>query len=62
MTKAPAPQDLFPLLLGLNNEDGVSELVRELDVNGSGYAWHVLGGNENNFGVIENQQASPVAA
>ena len=24
--------------------------------------WHPLGGNENNFGVIENQQSSPIAA
>ena len=24
--------------------------------------WHPLGGNENNFGVIENQQSNPIAA
>ena len=24
--------------------------------------WHPLGGNENNFGVIENQQSAPIAA
>ena len=24
--------------------------------------WHPLGGNENNFGVIENQQSTPIAA
>ena len=24
--------------------------------------WYPLGGNENNFGVIENQQSTPIAA
>lgn len=55
-------QNLFELLLELEDEEGVAALLGKLDTNDSGFAWHVLGGNENNFGVIENQQASPVAA
>src|SRR5436305_13671117 len=49
----------FESLLAADSEEAVSDLLS----NTSGFfEWRPLGGNENNFGVIENQQASPVAA
>lgn len=42
------------------NADSSEEV--ELAIEGGHSTWLPLGGNENNFGVIENQQASPIAA
>lgn len=39
-----------------------SKVARELDALSPSINWFPLGGNENNFGVIENQQSSPIAA
>jgi hypothetical protein len=49
---------LFYHLVAATSEGAVQDLLG----NNSQYDWHPLGGSENNFGVIENQQASPIAA
>lgn len=48
---------LFQGLISSTNEFEVDTWLKNFDGN-----WSPLGGNENNFGVIENQQASPIAA
>ena len=53
------PQTLFHALITADSEDVVSKIVEAGDAS---MRWEPLGGNQNNFGVIENQQASPVAA
>jgi hypothetical protein len=52
-------QTLFHSLVAADSEDAVSKIV---EGGGALMRWEPLGGNQNNFGVIENQQASPVAA
>lgn len=52
------PKDLFLILI---NQSSEKSLTDEL-FNSVNFSWKPLSGNENNFGVIENQQASPVAA
>jgi len=52
-------QKLFQQLITANCDEAVTAAVgRHEDHIG----WCPLGGNENNFGVIENQQSSPIAA
>ena len=48
----------FFKLLTSGEEIDVSALICK----STNFSWKPLGGNENNFGVIENQQASPIAA
>ena len=62
MTQLLEPYKLFHDLIAQNDEDGVQALLEKLGEDSSEYSWYALGGNENNFGVIENQQASPIAA
>ena len=50
-------QSLFWALITATKEQ---EILGYL--NSTAFEWRPLGNNENNFGVIENQQASPVAA
>src|SRR6266511_2811994 len=52
-------ENLFRHLIEANSEDVVSATISRSDLL---LQWHPLGNNTNNFGVIENQQASPVAA
>src|SRR5438093_967124 len=53
--------ELHALFQDLFQAQSESAIQRVLEGRQS-LAWVPLGGNENNFGVIENQQASPVAA
>lgn len=55
-------RSLFSSLLSSISEEGVAVVLAKMEASDSSAAWHPLGGNENNFGVIENQQSSPVAA
>ena len=55
-------QQLFEQLFALHTEGQLDDFI-------AGHAdifkqenWYPLGGHENNYGVIENQQASPIAA
>jgi hypothetical protein len=51
------PQTLFRTLIEADSEGEVTKELADHDLQ-----WQPLGNNQNNFGVIENQQASPVAA
>ena len=53
---------LFKELYFAKTEDEVDKVIKaqpEIFKQGN---WYPLGGNENNFGVIENQQSNPIAA
>jgi hypothetical protein len=56
-------KDIFIQLFKAPTEEGVDEILQN---NATLFApqerWHPLDGNESNFGVIENQQSSPIAA
>src|SRR5438874_5904251 len=52
-------QRCFYSLINADTEGIVSNLI---ETKGALLQWEPLGKNQNNFGVIENQQASPVAA
>lgn len=54
-------KELFSLLLRVDSEEAVAKFILD-DCEVNRMSWRSLGGNENNFGVIENQQASPIAA
>ena len=53
-------ENLFHKLISAVGEDDVTSALEAEDLQAA--SWRPLAGNENNFGVIENQQASPVAA
>src|SRR5882672_648643 len=54
---------LFLNLYSAATEDQVDALLnRDTPLFGNCNNWRPLGGNESNFGVIENQQSSPIAA
>lgn len=52
-------QSVFNALLRVDSEHSVDGLLCGTKLS---CQWLPLGGNENNYGVIENQQASPIAA
>lgn len=54
---------LFDELYHSKNEEDVDKVIQKyIDTFNKVSNWRPLGGHENNFGVIENQQASPIAA
>lgn len=53
---------LFNKLFYSHTESDLENLIHEHSDIFCQENWHPLGGNENNFGVIENQQSSPIAA
>jgi hypothetical protein len=56
-------KDLFSDLYFSKNEGDIDEIIVKYDsIFKNNENWKPLDGNENNFGVIENQQASPIAA
>ncbi|WP_293307750.1 hypothetical protein [Pedobacter sp. UBA5917] len=55
-------QDLFFKLFNCHTEGEIENVINNDTKIFQQYNWHPLGGNENNYGVIENQQASPIAA
>ncbi|WP_198659590.1 hypothetical protein [Nubsella zeaxanthinifaciens] len=55
-------QELFFLLFNCHTEDELEKVISSNTDLFQSSNWHPLGGNENNYGVIENQQASPIAA
>lgn len=48
----------FTNLLNADNSDAVSSILARVER----VTWHPLDANDNNYGVIENQQSSPIAA
>jgi len=54
---------LFDALFLSPTEKGIENLIRHNPGTlGDPANWHPLGGNESNFGVVENQQSSPIAS
>ncbi len=53
---------LFKELYFAGTEDDVDEIINNHPDIFNTQSWHPLGRNENNFGVIENQQSTPIAA
>ena len=56
------PKTLFTLLYNCNTEEEVTALINKEQKTFAQENWKPLGGSENLYGVIENQQASPIAA
>lgn len=54
--------DLFWELYRCPVEDHVTNALDKYGLLNSPENWKPYGGNENNFGVVENQQASPIPA
>ena len=55
-------RQLFTELYSAKTEDDVDKVINNLPDIFKQENWSPLGGNENNFGVIENQQSTPIAA
>ena len=54
---------LFKRLYGAGNETAVEKILSDHNnIFGASQNWRPLGGIENNFGVVENQQSSPIAS
>ena len=53
---------LFDKLYSFQTEDEVDEFINTYPQIFKSENWYPLGGHENNFGVIENQQSTPIAA
>ncbi len=54
-------KDLFNRLYFAGTEADVDKVVQSIDALPD-CNWQPLGGNDNNYGIVENQQANPVAA
>jgi len=62
-TQQPDLKSLFLQLFNSPDEQAVEKLIQQYpSVFATPTNWKPLGGNENMYGVIENQQASPIAA
>ena len=55
-------RQLFNELYFASGEDDVDKVINKYPEVFNTENWYPLGGNENNFGVIENQQSNPTAA
>ena len=55
-------KDLFLSLYSAKTENEVDTILLKYPQVFESENWHPLGGIENNFGVIENQQSNPIAA
>ncbi len=55
-------EQLFKELYFAQTEDDVDKVINNHPDIFKRENWYPLGGNENNFGVIENQQSNPIAA
>ena len=58
----PSMDQLFKELYFAQTEDNVDQVINNRPDIFKQENWYPLGGNENNFGVIENQQSNPIAA
>lgn len=56
------PEQLFRELFAAGREADVDALVQKHERLFASSNWRPYGGNDNNFGVVENQQASPIPA
>ena len=53
---------LFKELYFAKTEDEIDKVIKARPDIFKQENWYPLGGNENNFGIIENQQSNPIAA
>ena len=53
---------LFAELFASSTETAVDAVIGKSLTHHPSVSWHPLGGNESNYGVVENQQSSPIAA
>ena len=58
----PSMKQLFKELYFAPTEGDVDKVIKTYPDTFRSENWYPLGGNENNFGVIENQQSTPIAA
>ena len=58
----PTMRQLFNKLYFAQTEDDVDKIINAHPDIFKSENWHPLGNNDNNFGVIENQQSAPIAA
>ena len=54
--------ELFSLLYGAGTEEDVQNIIEKFPNVFGNLNWKPLGGNESNYGIIENQQSNPIAA
>ena len=55
-------EQLFKELYSADTEDGIDKVINAHPEIFKQENWYPLGDNENNFGIIENQQSNPIAA
>lgn len=55
-------KSLFYALYQASTESDVSDVLKNSGLDTSLGYWRPYGGNQNNYGVVENQQSSPIAA
>ncbi len=58
----PSMEQLFKELYSAHTEDEVDKVIKNHPDIFKQENWYPLGGDENTFGVIENQQSNPIAA
>ena len=58
----PNREQLFKELYFSKTEDEIDEVIKAYPETFKQENWYPLEGNENNFGIIENQQSNPIAA
>src|ERR1700733_403185 len=56
------PKQLFLLLYNSKTEEDVEELISKNEEFFKPNNWTPLGGDENMFGIVRNQQSNPIAA
>ena len=62
MEKIVQTKELFQKLYQSQNETDLQKVIDSIDLFQEQNNWYPLGGTENNFGTIENQQASAIGA
>ncbi len=62
MEKIVQTKELFLKLYQAKNETDLQKVIDSIPLFQNQNNWYPLGGNENNFGTIENQQASSIGA
>ena len=62
MEKIVKTKELFLKLYQAQNETDLQKVIDSIDLFQDQSNWYPLGANENNFGTIENQQASAIGA
>jgi len=55
-------KNLFLKLYFSSTENELHKIIKNEDIFQNPNNWYPLGGNENNFGIVENQQSSPIAS